>query len=150
MNGDAMRQSTELGIEGGAVSLTNLNGSYSQTQTTTAATDPDTGEPVRSCFTDVPSGEYNLSMAVPDNYNPTMLLSYKLTVKAGDRADISFGAQSKTVTVSEPTQPQTSSKSSLLGIFGFLLLVGGAGLGYYAYRSSQPKSKLKGSPLVKR
>jgi LysM repeat protein len=150
MNGDSMRQSTELGIEGGAVSLTNLNGSYSQTQNTTAAVDPDTSEPVRSCFTDVPSGEYNLSMAVPDNYNPTMLLSYKLTVKAGDRADISFGAQSKTVTVSEPTQPQTSSKSSLLGIFGFLLLVGGAGLGYYAYRSSQPKSKLKGSPLVKR
>jgi murein DD-endopeptidase MepM/ murein hydrolase activator NlpD len=150
MNGDAVRQETELGIEGGAVSLTNLNGSYSETQNTTSAVDPDTLEPVRSCFVDVPSGEYNVSMAVPDDYNPTMLVSYTLTVKAGDRAEIGFGAQSKTVTVSEPTDSQEGNKSSLLGIFGFLLLLGGAGLGYYAYRSGQPKSKLKGSPLTKR
>ncbi|HLO32772.1 MAG TPA: LysM peptidoglycan-binding domain-containing protein [Anaerolineales bacterium] len=150
MNGDALRQETEFGIEGGAVSLTNLNGSYSQTQNTTSAVDPDTGEPVRACFVDVPSGEYNVSMAVPDEYNPTMLLSYTLTVKAGDRAFIDFGAQSKTITISQPAETQGSSKSSILGIFGFLLLIGGAGLGYYAYRSSQPKSKLKGSPLMKR
>jgi hypothetical protein len=150
MNGDALRQETEFGIEGGAVSLTNLNGSYSQTQNTSSATDPDTLEPVHACFVDVPGGEYNLSMAVPDEYNPTMLLSYTLTVKPGDRAEISFGAQSKTLTVSEVTEPQEANRSSLLGIFGFLLLLGGAGLAYYAYRSGQPKSKLKGSPLMKR
>ncbi|HET6597512.1 MAG TPA: LysM peptidoglycan-binding domain-containing protein [Anaerolineales bacterium] len=150
MNGDAVRQETELGIEGGAVSLTNLNGSYSETQDTVSAVDPDTLLPVRSCFVDVPSGEYNVSMAVPDEYNPTMLVSYTLNVKAGDLAEISFGAQSKTITVSETTNPQQGNRSSLLGIFGFLLLFGGAGLGYYAYRSGQPKSKLKGSPLTKR
>lgn len=150
MNGDAVRQETELGIEGGAVSLTNLNGSYSQTQNTSAAVDPDTLEPVRACFIDVPGGEYNVSMAVPDDYNPTMLVSYTLTVKAGDRAEIGFGAQSKTITVSESTESPEGNRSSLLGIFGFLLLLGGAGLGYYAYRSGQPKSKLKGSPLTKR
>lgn len=150
MNGDALRQEIEFGIEGGAVSLTNLNGSYSQTQNTTSAIDPDLVEPIRSCFTDVPQGEYNVSMAVPDTYNPTMLLSYTLTVKAGDRASIDFGAQSKTLTVSEGTDPQQGRRSSVLGIFGLLLLLSGAGLGYYAYRSSQPKSKLKGSPLTKR
>jgi hypothetical protein len=151
MNGDAMRQETELGIDGGAVSLTNLNGSYSQTQNTSSTIDPDTEEPVRACFIDVPNGEYNVSMAVPDEYNPTMLLSYTLTVNAGDRASVDFGAQSKTLTVSETTETQEGgSRSSLLGIFGFLLLLGGAGLGYYAYRSGQPKSKLKDSPLMKR
>src|SRR5215207_8137945 len=150
MNGDALRQETEFGIDGGAVSLTNLNGSYSQTQDTSSAVDPDTLEPVRACFIDVPKGEYNVSMAVPDAYNPTMVVSYTLTVKAGDRASIDFGAQSKTITVSETTEPEQGSRSSLLGIFGFLLLLGGAGLGYYAYRSGQPKSKLKGSPLTKR
>ena len=150
MNGDAVRQETELGIEGGAVSLTNLNGSYSETQITVSVVDPDTLLPVRSCFVDVPGGEYNVSMAVPDEYNHTMLLSYTLTVKAGDIAEISFCAQSKTITVSEPTDSQAGNRSSLLGIFGFLLLLGGAGLGYYAYRSGQPKSKLKGSPLTKR
>jgi murein DD-endopeptidase MepM/ murein hydrolase activator NlpD len=149
-NGDALRQETELGIEGGAVSLTNLNGSYSQQQNTSAAVDPDTLEPVRACFVDVPSGEYNVSMAVPDTYNPTMLLSYTLTVKAGDRASVDFGAQSKTLTAGQPADTPTNNRSSLLGIFGFLLLLGGAGLGYYAYRSGQPKSKLKGSPLTKR
>jgi LysM repeat protein len=149
INGDALRQETEFGIEGGAVSLTNLNGSYSETQNTTAAIDPDLVEPVRSCFIDVPQGEYNVSIAVPDTYNPTMLLSYTLTVRAGDRASIDFGAQSKTLTVSETTDTQ-GGRSSVLGIFGLLLLLSGAGLGYYAYRSGQPKSKLKGSPLTKR
>ena len=89
-------------------------------------------------------------MAVPDEYNPTMLLSYTLTVKAGDRASIDFGAQSKTITALEPVDTQEGNRSSILGIFGILLLIGGAGLGYYAYRSGQPKSKLKGSPLMKR
>jgi LysM domain-containing protein len=150
MNGDALRQETEFGVDGGAVSLTNLNGSYSETQNTSSASDPDTLEPVRTCFGDVPQGDYNISVAVPDDYNPTMLLSYRLKVKAGDRASIDFGAQSKSVTVSEPIETQQGGRSSILGIFGLLLLLGGAGLGYYAYRSGQPKSKLKGSPLSKR
>src|SRR5512138_1779190 len=83
-NGDTLRQEDELGINGGAVSLTNLNGSYSQTLNTTSAVDPDTGLPVASCFIDVPGGDYNISMAVPDDYNPTRSLSYTLTVKTGD------------------------------------------------------------------
>lgn len=150
MNGDALRQETEFGIDGGAVSLTNLNGSYSQTQNTTSATDPDTGDPVRACFADIPAGQYNVSVAPPDQYNATMVLNYTLTVKAGDRASIDFGAQSKAVTVNETANQQNGGRSSVLGIFGILLVLGGAGLGYFAYRSSQPKSKLKGSPLVKR
>lgn len=150
MNGDTVRQDNELGIDGGAVSLTNLNGSYSQTQNTTSATDPDTGEPVRACFIDVPSGDYNITMAVPDEYNPTRSLNYTLTVKTGDLAEVGFSAQSKTITVGDPAASQGSNKSSLLGIFGILLLIGGAGLGYYAYRSGQPSSKLKDSPLTKR
>ena len=149
-NGDALRQETEFGVDGGAVSLTNLNGSYSETENTTSATDPATAEPVRACFEDVPAGDYNVSVAPPDSFNPTMLMAYKLTIKAGDRASIDFGAQSKTVTASQTIPEQGSGRSSAIGIFGILLLLGGAGLGYYAYRSSQPKSKLKGSPMSKR
>ena len=150
-NGDALRQETELGVDGGAVSLTNLNGSYSQTQNTSSAIDLDTAEPVRACFTNVPQGEYNVSMAVPDTYNPTMLLSYNLTVNAGDRASVDFGAQLKSASAADPAVPdEGGSRSSLLGVFGLLLLLGGAGLGYYAYRAGQPKSKLKNSPLSKR
>ena len=79
-----------------------------------------------------------------------MLMTYNLTIKAGDRASIDFGAQSKTLTASQPGAEQAAGRSSPLGIFGLLLLFVGAGLGYYAYRSSQPKSKLKNSPLSKR
>ncbi len=150
VNGDALRQTNELGIDGGAVSLTNLNGSYSQAQTTTSAIDPDLLEPMRSCFTDVPPGRYNISMAVPDGYNPTMSLTYTLDVKAGDRASVDFGAQAKTVTLQDPAVEESGGRSSALGIFGLILLLGGLGLGYFAYRSSQPQSKLKGSPLLKR
>jgi LysM repeat protein len=159
-NGDALRQETEFGIDGGAVSLTNLNGSYSETLNTTAALDPDTAEPVRSCFGTevegaynlskaVPPGQYNVSVAVPDGYNPTMLVSYQLTIKAGDRASVDFGAQSKTITAVEPVA-EDNNRSSVLGFFGLLLLLGGIGLGYYAYRANQPQSKLKGSPLDRR
>ena len=150
LNGDALRQETEFGIDGGAVSLTNLNGSYSETQNTTSDIDPDLVEPIRSCFNEVPPGNYNVSMAIPDGYNPTMSLSYTLDVKAGDRASVDFGAQSQTVTIGDPTAEESGGRSPVLGIFGFLLLFGGLGLGYYAYRSSQPKSRLKGSPLSKR
>jgi LysM repeat protein len=151
LNGDALRQETEFGIDAGAVSLTNLNGSYSQTQNTTSDIDPDLIEPVRTCFLDVPSGQYNVSMAIPDGYNPTMTLSYTLDVKAGDRASVDFGAQSQTLTVGDPVTTETGgSRSPTLGIVGFILLLGGIGLGYFAYRSSLPKSRLKGSPLSKR
>lgn len=150
INGDALRQETELGIDGGAVSLTNLNGSYSQTQNTTADVDPDTTQPIRACFGDIPPGEYNVSMAVPDAYNPTMQVSYTITVNAGDRASVDFGAQSKTE-ASGPAAPQAGNgRSSGLGLAGLLLLLSGLGLGYYAYRSNQPQSKLKGNPLDKR
>jgi hypothetical protein len=149
LNGDALRQETEFGIDGGAVSLTNLNGSYSQTLNTTADIDPDLLEPIRSCFSDVPQGQYNVGIAVPDGYNPTMMVSYPLTVKAGDRASVDFGAQSKTVTAVEQVE-EGGNRSSVLGILGLLLLLGGIGLAYYAYRANQPQSKLKGSPLDRR
>ena len=151
VNGDALRQETEFGIDGGAVSLTNLNGSYSQTQNTTSDIDLELVEPIRTCFLDVPSGQYNVSMAIPDGYNPTMTLSYTLDVKAGDRASVDFGAQLQTLTIGDPaTIEEGGGRSPVLGIFGIILLLGGVGLGYYAYRSSQPKSRLKGSPLSKR
>ena len=149
-NGDALRQETEFGIDGGAVSLTNLNGSYSETLDTVSTFDPELLEPDRACFDEVPPGEYNVSVAVPDEFNPTMQVGYTLTVRAGDQASVDFGAQSKTVSVTDPEAAGGGGRSTALGIFGFLLLLGGAGLGYYAWRANQPKSKLKGSPLDRR
>lgn len=145
-NGNALREETELGVEGGAVSVSNTAGTYSKQDTTVSTIDLDTGEPRQVCFTDVPEGEYNVSVAVPDNYNPTMELTYTFFVKAGDRAFIDFGAQSQAVTVVEQEEP--SRTSPLLGIFGIVLLLGGLGLGWYAYQQRKPASKLTGRKLL--
>src|SRR5688572_24087469 len=63
-NGDSLHQETEPAIEGGAVSITGTSGQYSQTATTIAGIDP-------VCFTKVPLGTYNISVAAPAGYNPT-------------------------------------------------------------------------------
>ncbi len=149
VNGDALRQAEELGIAGGAVSLTSSDGSFSDAQTTRAEIDPDTEEPVPVCFTDVPEGEYTISVGIPDGYNPTTSLSYTFEVKAGDRAFVGFGAQSQAITVETP--PQQSGRVPFLGILGAVLLLGGVGLGWYAWQMQRPKgTKLRIDKSIKR
>ena len=150
-NGDAMRQETEPAVAGGAVSVTEINGKYSASLDTIIPADPAAYQGV--CFTDIPEGTYNITVAQPDNYNPTMELSYSLKVNAGDRAFIDFGAQSKDV-VADPGAEQNGNEgggtSTFLAVFGALLLLGGVGLGYYAWRSSKPESKLSGGGILKK
>ncbi len=143
LNGDALRETGEPPIVGGAVSVSETDGKYSKTLTTDATTDP-------LCFSDVPQGNYNISAAIPDSYNPTMNLSTTITVNAGDTAIIDFGAQSKDTTVAQPTGNGSGGPSTVLGIFGGLLLLGGIGLGWYALRLRRPQSKLKQSGLLRR
>lgn len=151
INGDALRQETEIGVAGGAVSVSNSAGTFSETKTTISEIDPDTEEPVQTCFTDVPAGEYNISLAVPENYNPTMELTYTFAIKAGDRAFVDFGAQSQTETIAEPAPENESGggTSPIFGILGGLLLLGGVGLGWYAYQQRKPASKLKGGRFLR-
>lgn len=149
-NGDALRQETEPAVAGGAISVTETNGAYSASQVTVINPDPEAYPGM--CFTDVPEGNYNISVAIPDNYNPTMEMAYKLDVKAGDRASIAFGAQSnqETVQTTSETGEDGGSTSVLLGVIGGLLLAGGAGLGWYAWQMNRPSSKLGGRSLLKR
>ncbi len=140
LNGDALREADEPAIEGGAISVTEVNGAYSNTLSTTSPPDPEAYPGV--CFTDIPEGRYNIAAAIPDNYNPTMSLTYTLDLQAGDRALINFGAQSKEAGVTRPTD-EKSHPSPLLGIAGGLLIIAGLGLGWYALRLRQPKSRFK-------
>lgn len=146
INGNANREETEPAVAGGAVSLTENNGEYSAALDTVIPADPTVYQGV--CFSDIPEGSYNITVGIPDNYNPTTELNYSLDVNAGDRAFVPFGIQSKDI-VADPTQtdPETGSKTPLLGIIGIFLLLGGAGVGYYAWRSSRPESKLSGGML---
>ena len=148
INGDALRQEGELGVAGGAVSVSNTAGTFSETKTTISEVDPDTLEPVNTCFSDVPAGEYNISLAVPPNYNPTMEMTYAFTIKAGDIASVAFGAQSQTEPGGEPAPGDGGGgPSPVFGILGGLLLLGGLGLGWYAFQQRKPASRLKGGGI---
>ncbi len=149
-NGDALRQADEPVILGGAISVTEITGKYSKTLNTAANPDPAAYQ--GTCFSDVPEGRYNIGAAIPDNYNPTMSLTYTLDVKAGDRAFVDFGAQSRDTAVAQPTNNNAGGggTSPLLGFFGGLLLLGGLGLAWYGLRLRAPQSKLKRSGLLKR
>ena len=144
LNGDALRQETEPAVAGGAVSVTENNGEYSAAQETIIPADSTAYQGI--CFTDVPEGSYNITVGIPDNYNPTMELSSSLEVKAGDRDFVDFGIQSRDVVADPGTQnqPDKQPRSPLLGVLGGIFLLGGVGLGYYAWRSSRPESKLSG------
>lgn len=125
-NGDATRQDSEAILPGGAISITDRAGKYSQTAKTVAGTNP-------VCFKDVPEGDYNISVAVPDGYNPTTVMNYALTVKAGDQAILDFGAQISSKAA--PVPVAEGGQSPILGILGGVFLLAGVGLGLYVWRS---------------
>jgi hypothetical protein len=143
-NGNALREGTEPAVSGGAVSVTENNGAYSAAQDTVIPSDPEAYQGI--CFSNVPEGNYNITVGIPENYNPTMALTSSLDVKAGDRAFVDFGVQSKDVVADVNAAPQNEPKATnpLFGIIGGLLLLGGVGLGYYAWRAGKPESKLSG------
>jgi len=128
VNGDGLRQTTEVAVAGAAISLTSLTGAYSQTLTTVI--NPDETVYQGMCFTNVPMGKYNVSAAAPDGYNPTINLTSTADVTAGDIAYINYGAQVKTVTAADIPQ---NKPSSLLGIIGAVFLLAGIGMGVYVW-----------------
>lgn len=147
VNGNSLREETEPAVAGGAVSVTENNGEYSAAQDTFIPADPAVYQGI--CFSNVPEGNYNITVGVPDDYNPTMELNRLLDVKAGDRAFVGFGIQSKEIVADVGAAPQSETKTSpIFGIIGGLFLLGGAALGYYAWRSGRPESKLSGGSGV--
>lgn len=126
VNGNAMAETNEItntGLAGGEISITNPAGNFSKTGTTI-----NTGEPV--CFEEVPEGEYTISVAIPDGYNPTSSQNYTINLKAGDTATVNFSAQaSSTLPLTDPGK--TGNSSVFLAIVGGFIILAGIGLGFY-------------------
>jgi hypothetical protein len=150
LNGDALRQELEPVVLGGAISVAETSGKYSETREPVLNPDPEAYAGI--CFTDVPEGQYNIGAAIPDNYNPTMNLTYTMEVQAGDRAFVDFGAQSR-----EPSSAQGgtgeaegTTTSPLMGIAGGFLLLAGLGLAWYAVRLRNPRGRMRLGGLQRR
>jgi len=120
VNGDALRQEEEEAIPGGAISVSERNGLYSNTANTVEGLDP-------ICFEDLPEGDYNVTAAIPDGYNPTTVLNKAFKVSAGDDANINFGAQLGSGGQSG-SSAEDGGRSPLLGVFGVALLLLGIGI----------------------
>lgn len=129
VNGNALAEENELPIAGGAISVTDKNGTVSLTGTTSDQPDPETNEPPRVCFDNLPEGDYTVSVAAPQGYNPTTMTNYSLQLRAGDISVLDFGAQLSSQGL--PQEPQETRRSPLLAILGGLMILGGAGLGIY-------------------
>ena len=70
INGNAVAEEGEAAIPNGAIDISDRMGRVSQTGTTSGSIEEPT------CFQDLPEGDYNISLAVPDGYNPTTRMNY--------------------------------------------------------------------------
>ena len=142
-NGDAIRQEDEFGIADGAISLSNRDGSISITENTVVGLDEDE-EPVRVCIEELITGDYNITVAIPEGYNPTTNLNYGLNLRSGDETYIDFGAQvnSKTI-VASPSTPEEGGRSPTLGIIGGSLIAAGLLLAILAGISTRRRFRIQ-------
>lgn len=124
VNGNAMAETEEItntGLAGGEISITNQTGDFTRTGTTL-----NTGEAV--CYEEAPEGEFTISIAIPDGYNPTSAQNYSIDLKAGDTATVNFSAQASS---SLPIMDQEGRSSVFLAVIGGLIILAGIGLGVY-------------------
>jgi len=138
-NGDAIRQDVEPVIAGGAISVSDKAGIASSTANTAAKVDPACPaelelDPGYVCFVGLPEGEYIVSAAIPEGYNPTTALDRGITLVGGDETYVSFGAQPSAQKIVETAAlPESPGRSPLLAIIGGLILLVGLVMGVYAW-----------------
>ena len=130
VNGNSFQEESEALMDGGAVSITDREGKVSETGMTTSIPDA-------PFCKQVPEGEYNISIAIPDGYNPTTSTSLIIPVQAGNQGFADFGAQvSQKAPEQQPLSPVAPTAGGgnnlMLAMLGSLFLILGVGLGIYA------------------
>jgi hypothetical protein len=126
VNGNGMREMTETSIADGAISITDRSG-----QTSVTGSTDDSGS--AKCFENLPEGDYNVSVAIPEGYNPTMNLNSATKIEAGDSSYLDFGAQPASWL--RPSGGLDNPRSPLIGILGGVMILVGVGLGFYFLKS---------------
>jgi hypothetical protein len=133
VNGNARLDVGEPPLPGGQVSIITVTGALAAEYTTEEILNED-GEADSYCFPDLENGDYNVSVGVPPESNPTTSMNFPVHLDPGDTKYVEFGAQPS----GSGGGGGESTTSTLLGIIGVVLLVAGGGLGYYAARVRRP------------
>ncbi|MCK5053655.1 MAG: LysM peptidoglycan-binding domain-containing protein [Anaerolineales bacterium] len=133
-NGNGRLEEGELPLAGGQISVVDVNGIVAGEVTTEDLSEEE--DPVGHCFPEIISGDYNVSAAVPPEYNPTTVLNVPVSLNPGDIKYLQFGAQPSS-SIGGSLGADDGSRSTVLGLFGVLLLISAGALGYYASRISR-------------
>lgn len=136
LNGNGTLDEGEPALPGGQVSVVALTGDLVGDYTTEALDleiNPD-----GYCFEELSNGDYNVSAAVPPNYNPTTGLNVPVSLNPGEIQYLQFGAQPGSAMGGANGEPG-GGRSALLGVIGLALLAAAGGLAYYASRMSRRK-----------
>lgn len=133
-NGNARLEEDEVVVTDGQISVVNASG--------VLVAEATTGDnPEGECFEGLEAGDYNVSAAVPPEYNPTTTMNLPMRLQAGDIKYVQFGAQPSAALIDQIDSGGRGS-SIWFAIFGVLLLVSAAGLGIYASRYGRRRSNL--------
>jgi hypothetical protein len=125
-NGNSKLEEGEEPISGGQLSVVNVSGVLVGEFTTDTNIEG-------HCFGEMESGDYNVSAAVPVDFNPTTGLNVPVSLNPGDIKYLQFGAQPSSAIENE-FSGDGSGRSALLGIVGVVLLLLAGGLAVYASR----------------
>ena len=134
VNGNGRLDEGEPALQGGQISVVALTGDLVGDYTTEAL-DLELA-PDGYCFEELGNGDYNVSAAVPPNYNPTTGLNVPVSLNPGEIKYLQFGAQPGSA-LGEGDGSAGGGRSALLGVVGILLLAAAGGLAYYASRMSR-------------
>jgi hypothetical protein len=125
-NGNGRLDTGEAALANGQVSIADVGGAVAGEHTTDDAADG-------YCFADLQSGDYNVSAAVPPDYNPTTAMNLPLRLEAGEIKYVEFAAQ-PSAAIAGNGGLDGGNRSLLLGLVGMALLLSAIGLGVYAAR----------------
>ena len=127
-NGNARLDEEELPLSEGQVTVVDRSGSVQGEHTTD-------DNPEGFCFSDLEDGDYNVSGAVPPNYNPTTSMNVPVRLAPGDIKFVQFGGQPSGAI--PQIRGSENEGSTLLGVLGLSLLAAAGIVGFYAVRAGR-------------
>ena len=127
-NGNARLDEDELPLQEGQVSVVDRDGRVQGEHTTD-------DNPEGFCFLELEDGDYNVSGAVPPNYNPTTSMNVPVRLAPGDTKFVQFGGQPSAAILQ--IRGSEDEGSTLLGVLGLSLLAAAGIVGFYAVRAGR-------------